>query len=303
VLGPALNEVIGVPGIFSLTGVLALAAIAVVRWVVPDPQVSRPHADAGTIPGQISAVLRNVELQRLNFGIFSLHAAMRGLFVVIPPVLAGSLALGQHWKVYLPIMLVSFFAAVPAIILAEKYGRMKLVFCSAVGLLCLAMLAMAVFIGHFTGLVVTLFLFFLAFNLLEATLPSLVSKIAPAVSKGTAIGVYNGFQFLGLFIGGALGGFLAQHVGSSAVLVFSSGLALAWLMLAVSMRAPLPVRTRLLHVGVMDRTRARRLSQNLALLTGVVEAVVIASEGVAYLKVRTDAWDEDGAHQLIKEGV
>lgn len=301
-LGPALNHLIGVPGIFALTGVLALAAMAVVRWVVPTPQVSRVHADAETIPGQIGMVLVNTELQRLNFGIFSLHAAMRGLFVVVPLALAASLPVDRHWQVYLPIMLVSFVGAVPAIILAEKYGRMKAVFCSAVALLCLATLLMAVFIGQFVGLVVALSLFFLAFNLLEATLPSLVSKIAPAASKGTALGVYNSFQFFGLFLGGALGGFLAQHVGNAAVFVFSTGLVFAWLLLALSMQAPPAVRTRLLQVGVRDAAEAQRLSAALSGLKGVVEAVVIAGEGVAYLKVRSDAWDEIGANNLVNKG-
>lgn len=297
-LGPALNHLIGVPGIFALTGVLALAAMAVIRWVVPDPQVSRVHADAQTIPGQITAVLANTELQRLNFGIFSLHAAMRGLFVVVPLALVTTLPVDQHWQVYLPIMLVSFFGAVPAIILAEKYNRMKLVFSSAVALLCLATLLMAMFIDQFKGLLLALLLFFIAFNLLEATLPSLVSKIAPAASKGTALGVYNSFQFLGLFLGGALGGLLAQHVGHAAVFVFASGLALVWLLLALSMQTPPAVRTRLLHVEVSDEAQAQLLSARLAELAGVVEAVVIAAEGVAYLKTRDD-WDETGAKQLI----
>lgn len=301
VLGPMLEHWVGVPGIFAMTGVLALAAMAVIRWLVPSPQISRPHADAGTVPGQIGAVLKNVELQRLNFGIFSLHAGMRGLFVVVPLALAASLPLENHWQVYLPIMLVSFFGAVPAIIVAEKYGRMKAVFCAAIALLCVATLLLALFIGQFIGLVTGLFLFFLAFNLLEATLPSLVSKIAPAASKGTALGVYNSFQFLGLFLGGALGGLLVQHVGQGAVFVFSLGLALAWLMLALAMKPPPAVRTRLLHVGVMDRARARRLAHALMQLEGVVEAVVIASEGVAYLKVSMTVWDEDGANDLINE--
>lgn len=299
-LGPALNHLIGVPGIFALTGVLALAAMAVIRWVVPTPQVSRVHADAQTIPGQISAVLVNTELQRLNFGIFSLHAAMRGLFVVVPLALVATLPVDQHWQVYLPIMLISFLGAVPAIILAEKYGRMKAVFCSAVALLCLATLLMAIFIDRFQGLVVALFLFFLAFNLLEATLPSLVSKIAPAASKGTALGVYNSFQFLGLFLGGALGGLLAQHVGHAAVFVFSTGLVFAWLLLALSMQKPPAVRTRLLHIGTLDEQRAQALSAELSRLAGVVEAVVIAAEGVAYLKTR-EPWDEAGANKLINQ--
>jgi MFS family permease len=305
VIGPALEHAIGVPGIFALTGVLALAAMAVVRFVVPDPQASRVHSDAETVPGQIAGVLRNAELQRLNFGIFALHAAMRGLFVVIPLVLlhVGGLPAERHWLVYLPVIGISFVAAVPAIIVAEARGKMKPVFVGAVATLFVATLLMAVLIDDWTGVLVTLFLFFLAFNLLEATLPSLVSKIAPSGSKGTALGVYNSFQFFGLFLGGVLGGFLAQHVGQAAVFVFAAGLAIAWLLLAASMQPPPAVRTRLYHVGEMSEGRGRELSVRLARLQGVAEAVVIPAEGVAYLKVRTGDWDEAGALELLHGGV
>lgn len=299
--GPALAHWVGVSGIFALTGVLALAAIGVVYAVVPNPVTSRVHADAETIPNQIAAVLKNPELQRLDFGIFSLHAAMRGLFVVIPLVLLneGGLSPSEHWKVYLPILAISFIAVIPAIIYAEKRGKIKAVFCSAVALLFVATLLMAVSIHHFNGVLAALFLFFLAFNLLEATLPSLVSKIAPAGSKGTALGVYNSFQFFGLFLGGALGGFLAQHVGSAAVFVFAAGLSAAWLMLALSMQAPPAVRTRMFAVGRLNQAQAARLSRKLQALTGVVEAVVIHDEGVAYLKIGMGAWDESGVRDLL----
>lgn len=302
VAGPSLNHLIGVPGIFALTGVLAMFAMAVTRFIVPDPAVTRVHADAETIPGQIASVLKNTELQRLNFGIFALHAAMRGMFVVLPLVLVavGGMESGEHWKVYLPVMSISFFAVVPAIIIAEKYGRMKPIFCGAVALLTLGLLLMAVFIDSFVGIVITLFMFFLAFNLLEATLPSLISKIAPSGSKGTAIGVYNSFQFLGLFLGGAFGGFLAKHVGTAAVFVFSTGLALAWLLLALSMQTPPRIRTRMFHVeGPLDPSRASRLSAELAGLAGVNEAIVSAEEGVAYLKVSLGDWDEAGVLRLV----
>lgn len=302
VLGPALSDWIGVSGIFTLTGVLALLAMLVVRFVVPDPRVSRVHADAETVPAQLAAVLVNPELQRLDFGIFSLHAAMRGLFVVVPLALleVGGLPVSQHWKVYLPVMGISFVAVVPFIIYAERRGRMKPVFAGAVGLLLLSTLLMSVTLHHFAGLIIALFLFFLAFNLLEASLPSLVSKIAPAGSKGTAIGVYNSFQYLGLFLGGALGGFLAQHVGAAAVFVFASGLCFAWLLLALSMQPPPAVRTRIFQVPVLRAVPAAMLSRELAGVDGVTEAVVIAEEGVAYLKVRNGPWDEAAAKQLIE---
>lgn len=302
ILGPTLNHYIGVPGIFALTGVLALLAIVAVRFVVPDPLFSRVHSDAQTVPGQLSAVWKNAELQRLNFGIFSLHAMMRGLFVAVPLLLlnVGGMPPETHWKVYLPILSISFFAVVPAIIVAEKYGRMKPVFCGAVGLLFISTILMSVLVNHFTGIVVALFLFFLAFNLLEATLPSLVSKIAPAGSKGTAIGVYNTGQFLGLFIGGAVGGFLAQHANYAAVFAFSAGLGIAWLMGALSMQKPPAVKTRMFHIELGDEAAAQALAARLAQLDGVREAAVSAEEGVAYLKVDLAGWDEEGARALIE---
>ncbi|MCX7627359.1 MAG: MFS transporter [Methylophilaceae bacterium] len=304
VLGPALAHLIGVSGIFAMTGILALAAMLIVRFAVPDPRVSRVHADAETIPGQIAAVLTHPELQRLDFGIFSLHAAMRGLFVVVPLALldVGQLPASEHWKVYLPVMAISFFTAIPAILIGETRGRMKLVFCGAIALLLVSTLIMAVLMDDFTGVVVGLFLFFLAFNLLEATLPSLVSKIAPAGSKGTAIGVYNSFQFLGLFLGGALGGFMAEHAGPASVFAFTAGICIVWLMLALSMQPPPAVRTRMYHVPEMDAVRAARLSERLSRLEGVTEAVVIADEGVAYLKVRMGDWDEQRVRDLIDKG-
>lgn len=304
VAGPALAHFIGVSGIFMMTGVLALLAMGVVRFIVPNPASSRVHADAETIPEQISAVLKNPELQRLDFGIFSLHAAMRGLFVVVPLVLldVGQLPVSEHWKVYLPVMAISFVAVIPAIILAETRGKMKQVFSGAVALLLLSTLLMAVTIHHFTGVVASLFLFFLAFNLLEATLPSLVSKIAPAGSKGTAIGVYNSFQFFGLFLGGALGGFLAQHVGGAAVFVFAAGLCFAWLLLALSMQTPPAVRTRMYHVRAMNEAQAAALSAKLCTLPGVMEAVVVARENVAYLKVGMGEWDEAAVRGLMEKG-
>lgn len=304
VIGPSLAHLLGVPGIFALTGVLGLVAMAAVRFVVPNPQTSRVHADAETVPGQIRAVLGNRQLQRLNFGIFSLHAAMRGMFVVVPLILVhvAGLPVAEHWEVYLPVMAGSFIASIPAIIIAEARGKMKQVFSGAVGVLLISTVLMATLTRHFVGLVSGLFLFFLAFNLLEATLPSLVSKIAPAGSKGTAIGVYNGFQFLGLFLGGTLGGLLAQHLGQWAVFAFAAVLSGAWLVLALTMVPPPAVRTRLFHVGEMSEARGRQLSEALAKVEGVTEAVVIATEGVAYLKTRMGGWDEAAALNLMGQG-
>jgi MFS family permease len=301
VAGPALNHLIGVPGIFALTGVLALAAIWVVKVWVPDPEVSHFHADAQASPARLKDVLRSGQLLRLDFGIFSLHAAQMAMFVVVPVALKNSgLDAARHWAVYLPVLLGSFALMVPAIVYGEKYGRMKPVFIGAVALMLLAQLGLAFGIDHFWGIVWALFFYFVAFNLLEASLPSLISKLAPVSAKGTAMGVYNTAQALGLFFGGVFGGWLAQHVGFYAVFLFCVILMAAWLAASLSMTTPPAIKTRMFRVGVMPADQAALLKTQLAAVSGVVEAAVLAEEGVAMLKVSLAGWDEAGVRSLLE---
>lgn len=303
VLGPALYQAIGMPGMFALTGLLATLALAVVAWVVPTPRASHFHPDAELAPARLKDVLRNRQLLRLNFGIFALHAAQMAMFLVLPLALVktGGLDESQHWKIYLPVMLIAFAFMVPAIIIGEKKARLKQVFVLAVALLFVTQLLLALLIGNFWGIVMMLLTFFIAFNILEATLPSLISKLAPAQSKGTAMGVYNTSQALGLFVGGAVGGLLVSCLGTSAVFVFGAVLTGIWLLLALSMSAPPAVKTRMYHLEALDATQASELSGKLAAVAGVIEAVVSAEDGVAYLKVSMAGWDENQALKLIEE--
>ncbi|OYW15466.1 MAG: hypothetical protein B7Z46_00305 [Hydrogenophilales bacterium 12-64-6] len=301
VAGPALNHLIGVPGIFALTGVLALAAIWVVKVWVPDPLSSHFHADAQANPARLKDVLHDAQLLRLDFGIFALHAAQMAMFVVVPVALKNSgLPPAHHWMVYLPVLLGSFLLIVPAIIYGEKHGKLKPVFIGAVALMLLAQLGLAFGIGHFWGIVGALFFYFAAFNLLEASLPSLISKLAPVSAKGTAMGVYNTAQALGLFFGGVFGGWLAQHVGFYAVFLFCVVLMAVWLALSLSMTAPPAIKTRMFRVGTMPAEQAALLKTKLAAVAGVVEAVVLAEEGVAMLKVSLQGWDEAAARILLE---
>lgn len=288
VLGPALYHAISIPGIFAMTGVLALIAILVVRFAVPDPRVSRFHSDAEVTPARLGSVLRNPELMRLNIGIFALHAVQMALFVVVPFALqkTGGLNANLHWQVYLPVILLSFALMVPPIIYGERRARLKTVFVGAVALMLVAQMVFAVVMDHFWGIVAALVLYFAAFNILEASLPSIISKIAPSGAKGTAIGVYNTAQSLGLFVGGAMGGLLSSHYGASAVFAFGALLIGLWLLLALGMKVPPAVKTLMLHLREdMDLQEARRLEAELARLPGVVEALVISVEAVVYLKV------------------
>lgn len=242
VISPLLYRAIGMGGLFGMTGVLALAAILLVLYVVPEPPPPAAHED-GPIP--FSKIALDPQLLRLNFGIFTLHLAQMAMFVVIPLALvnAGGLPLPEHWKIYLPALLLSFVLMVPAIIVAEKRNKMKPVFNGAIALILITQVGFGVFGEGVWSLFFFLFLFFVAFNILEASLPSMISRIAPPQSKGLALGIYNTTQAFGLAAGGALGGFLAQRFGADAVYVACGLLTLAWLGLGLTM-APLPARRK-----------------------------------------------------------
>jgi len=303
VLGPALYHLISIPGIFALTGVLALAAIGVVKGVVPDPGVSRFHSDAEAVPARLGDVVRDPQLARLNFGIFALHAVQMAMFVVLPFALreTGGIDANHHWQVYLPVMAVSFVAMVPAIVYGERRARLKEVLIGAVALMLGAQLVFAGAMDSFRGIVTGLCIYFIAFNILEASLPSVISKLAPARSKGTAIGVYNTSQSLGLFVGGALGGVLSKYYGAGSVFVFGTVLIGVWLVLAFGMQRLPAVKTMMFHLPDLDADDARRLERSLAAVSGVTEAAVLADEGVAYLKVDRHRLDEQSLRRLLPE--
>lgn len=301
VSGPALNAAIGVPGIFALTGVLAIVGIGVVHSYVPDAAPCHFHSDAEVNKGRLVDVLRDMQLLRLDFGVFCLHALLMAIFVVVPQILVskGGLALSEHWQVYLPVMLLSFVVMAPLIIYAEKRVKLKSVFIWAIIALIAGEAAMLL-AGGLAGLLVALLIFFIGFNVLEASLPSLVSKMAPAALKGTALGVYNTSQSLGLFSGAAMGGLLYEHYGARVVFVFGLGLSSLWLLLASGMRPPPAVRSKIYHIAAMSKEDARVLAARLLALHGVVEAAVLPEEGAAYLKVDAFHWDERQVVELLE---
>jgi MFS family permease len=238
VAAPALYAVIGMSGIFWLTAILAIAAIGLVTHVVPP---APPLPPGPKLPFRV--VLFDTQLLRLNFGIFTLHMVQMAMFVVVPGLLIryGDLPLAAHWKIYLPAVLASFVLMVPAIILAEKRNKVQPVFVSAIGLLFATLLAMWQGSTSFAVVAGGLLSFFVAFNILEAMLPSLISRIAPPNAKGAALGVYNTTQALGLFIGGALGGWLVKNFDASAVFIGGAAMTALWLVAAATM-PPVPVR-------------------------------------------------------------
>lgn len=232
---PLLYGWIGMSGLFIMTGILALLAIVLLFKAVPPAPVPQGHAK---LP--LRKVLADPDLLRLNLGIFVLHMIQMAMFVVLPHALVnhGGLAASAHWQVYLPAVLVSFAIMVPAIIAAERKDKMPIVFRSAVALLLLVQLGLLVTGESLWSLAFWLLLFFVAFNVLEATLPSLVSRTAPPAAKGAALGVYNTTQAVGMAIGGMVGGYIAQHFGDNAVFSACAGMALVWLLATGAMNFP-----------------------------------------------------------------
>src|SRR3972149_348303 len=284
VLSPLLNSVIGVPGIFALTGVLAVLAMGGVKWVIPDPAITRFHSDTEASSKRLGEVLRNRELLRLDFGIFSVHAILMSVFMQVPFLLqADGLEVSQHWYIYLPVMLAAFVLMLPLIIIAEKKNGIKQVLMLSIALATCAQ-AILMFGQHsLWGVTAALLVFFTAFNVLEATLPSMISKIAPLAAQGTAMGVYSSVQFLGAFFGAAEGGALRQFVGGNAVFVVAIVLLLLWLIVASGMQPPAAVRTRLYPLEEMTGAQGAQLQQRLAQLQGVREGMGVGGGNIAWL--------------------
>jgi predicted MFS family arabinose efflux permease len=213
----------------------------VVKTQVPDAPPPRPRTAASA--GTTREAVLHPELLRLNAGIFILHVVLYAMFVVVPPLMVqAGLELSGHWKLYLPVVLVSFLAMVPPILYVDRRNAPKPVLVGAVLLLTAVEAALGLMGSGLTTLAALMLGFFIAFNVLEALLPSLVSRIAPAEGRGVAIGVYNTTQTLGVALGGALGGAVAKHYGATAVFGLCAVLAAVWLLIAIGMRpVPRPV--------------------------------------------------------------
>jgi MFS family permease len=295
---PLLYRAIGMDGLFALTGALCLAAMAVVKFQVPDPPA---HGRAAPAAGSVRAALLDAELVRLNAGIFILHVVLYAMFVVVPPLLVqAGLALPEHWKLYLPVVLGSFVLMVPAVLYADRRNASKPVLVGAVALLVGAEAAFAVLGGGIAVLAAVMLGFFVAFNVLEALLPSLVSRRAPAAGRGAAIGVYNTTQTLGVFFGGLLGGWVASRYGTTGVFAACAVLSAVWLVLAAGMRHP-PAVNELssLTFPIASGVNLDGLREALARVKGVREAEVVAAERIARLKVVPGQWDEHRVRKLI----
>ena len=297
VAAPILYQWIGMGGLFTLTGLLCLGAMAMVKSLVPDAPVRTgvPQPAAGALRDALAR-----ELLRVNLGIFVLHLVQMAMFVVLPlRLVEAGLALPDHWKLYLPVVLASFALMIAPILHADRRNRPKPVLLGAVALLVAVELCLPLAAG-ILGHAIAILAFFIAFNILEALLPSLISRLAPAGARGTAIGVYNTTQTLGLFFGGLMGGWLAKHHGAAAVYGACALLSALWLAAALRMRPPAAVNeVSSLTFTIGSGVNLEGLSEALAAVRGVREAEVLARERIARLKVVPEQWDEGSVRKLL----
>ncbi|WP_390593315.1 MFS transporter [Simiduia litorea] len=284
IIGPLVTESFGLAGVFWLTAILAISGLWLLWYLVPaaPERVMPQRLDWGS-------VFRDLELWRLNIGIFALHFVLMATFIAMPRYLElYGLPREQHWLLYLPVMVLSFLAMLPFMILGEKRGKVKQNFIGAIALLAIVQVLLGWLQGSVLLGIMMLFGFFMAFNLLEATLPSWVSKVASTEVKGTATGVYSSWQFAGAFAGGASGGVVFQAFGFGAVFALCAVMLLVWLLVALFQQPPAPpVRLALQVPNGMDAIEVTRLSA----LPGVKQLTWVDTESTVLLQVDARHFD------------
>ena len=283
VLGPIVATNFGMAGIFWLTALMGLIGVLIVSKAIPKAFSMRQNRETQTDVKQLSCLLRNPSLIRLNLGIFFLHLTLMAAFVVIPSLLVRQLAINpdQLWWIYLSLLGGGFLVMLPAMIFAEKRNAQKKIFVLAVALMSLAMLVL----GNTEEAVLTvtmLFVFFTSFNLLEALLPSWLSKVCPVGNRGTAMGIYSSCQFLGAFAGGTLGGFALANLGVNGLFWLLGLMLLFWCFVAFTMASPKPLQTLILQVGEI---KANDFVKSISNIVGVEDILLIEGEDLAYVKV------------------
>ena len=299
VVGPLLAAHYGLPIIFWITAALALAGIAVIVFITPKPRSQGFHRETQLSLADVGQILKDTDLQRLDLGIFILHLVLSATFVVFPLVLRDSLLIDEtlHWKTYLPVFALSVLGMVPLIIIAEKFRKLKSMFLLGIGIVLLAEAGLALAKSYDMAFIM-LVLFFIGFNFLEASLPSLVARIAPAAMKGTAMGLFSSAQFLGAFSGGVVGGLLLASENYANGFLYLAGLVLVWLLVAASMKTPKLLASKIVSLKNMDDESVNLFLKKASLIKGVHEVSVYVEDQVAYLKVEK-SFDEQPLNALL----
>ena len=298
VLGPVISASAGLSGVFWLTAALALIGIVLLWTTVPSASRLSSNAEVRSMPEMMRRCLGDADLMRLNIGVFALHLMITAQFVAVPTYLESmGLAVSRHWQVYLPMLFLAFLIMVPAMVAAERRGQVKAMILVAVSLLGLSALGMAVFAASLVWFLAALMVFFVVFNLLEANLPSLLSRTVYPGGRGTAMGIFSSFQFLGAFVGGSAGGLLMAQWGLSGVFGFCAFVGLIWFVVALRLRVPVAAPNLALEIG-RDEQQRKSVLERLREWPEVLDITVIAGEPVIYIKVAS-GFDQRRLDDLI----
>jgi len=294
VLGPLIASEAGLSGVFWFTACLAIIALLLLKRL-PEVVLTKHHLDTSVELKAFSSVFGNQYLMRLNFGIFVLHLMMTALFVAVPKALINEFELSPevHGYYYLGVIMLAFICMIPLIIIGESKRLVARVFQFAVVMLTVSLLLEAWLTTDFVMFTGLLFLFFVAFNFLEATLPSLVSKVAPAGLRGTAMGVYSSAQFLGAFLGGSLGGLVFAEGGVAWVYGLCAGIGMLWCLVNLGMSEPSYTSSFVLSLQSVDGLEVGQIGHELSLIEGVEDVTLVVEENLAYLKVDRKKLDEN----------
>ena len=299
VLGPMIATSFGLSGVFFITAIMALAGIVIVLTLVPVSYTQSNSGEVTASKGNVLEMLFNPQLVRLDFGVLVLHWMMTSIFVAYPILLTQTgLDINDHWQIYLPVLLLSFVFMVPMIIIAAKKQIEKQMFISAIAMIIAASLAMAMS-QSLWPLVLTVFVFFIGFNFLEASLPAHVSRLAPAGQKGTAMGVYSSSQFLGAFLGGVSGGYIAGEFGFVYLFAANGIIALLWLVLAFGMKLPPSSKRVSIQFDATSEVDFQQTIDKLSECDGVMEATLVEDESRIYLKVNKTGYDQKAVSELV----
>lgn len=294
IIGPGLTQLVGLNGLFMVIAVLALLAMLVIYFLTPNPEAQFVQRDAIASRGEFSRIFSDPQLMRLNFGIFTLHFLLTSFFVAFPNRLAGlGIELAEHSWIYLLTMVAAVVLMLPMIIIAEKKRQHARVMLVGVLLIATVQFSFGMFSFPLTMVVIAMVIYFTGFNLMEALLPSMISRIAPLSGKGTALGVYSTSQFAGAFLGGPVAGLIIQYKGMDGVYLVGGLMAMLWAVLLLGLRNPPALTAYTLTMPDVAKDSFPSLVEEIKAIEGVSEAIALPEAGAVYLKVDKKTLDNE----------
>lgn len=301
ILGPVVAESFGLGGLFWLTAGLTFGAMFMIQFMVPHSVNKAPRGDNVALPAQIKTLIKDPQLFRLNIGVFILHMALTACFVTLPKQFVNAgLSLDSHWQIYLPTLLGSFFLMVPFMIMAIKKQKETQMFSAAVVLLTIALTLLWLLPSTLFNLVILVIMFFTAFNYLEATMPSILSRLAPAGVKGSVMGIYSSSQFMGAFCGGLIGGTIATAYDEHMIFLAMAAISVLWFVASLGLKPLKKSKSYSFKTTIESEAQAENVAEQLINMPGVIEAILVHNEAVAYLKIDDKVANVDDIKSLLR---